>query len=1113
MDPLRLLKVFDCSSIGLARDNEPVSDDDDAEDGVGALMAQCTEVQQAMEQRMHNLAMEPAELARKAAAPTQSTKRSTKQKRGQPAAINFNPPLPAVHDKYTIVKGVTQGSLRMARHKDSNQKRGILALPRKNVPDGVTDDLGAEIRKHIETLLKVDHINVLTLHEACEDEHYIYLVYDWPDGGLMVDYLTHYHEDVTEAHIASIIREVIAALGAASHFRIHHLDWSLLCLFLGYKNRFSPLKLFGLGLAGYLVPVITTRKVSRSNKHFYCSPELLTENYRIMPPAKLNACDIWSVGCVLYMLFSGRPPFFGQPAEVEVKIKKAQWAFGYEFDGISREAKHAIELMLKRKWESRPPAAELLKLAFFQAQMMGTRSQDGGVCQDALGKLDQFARETHCKQTLARLLADLGLQEHQYAHLEEEFRKLDLDGNGVVDKEELQVVAASFPGIDAGTVNTIIAACDRNTNNTVDILEFIEALVLELDQKDERLVVKAFEKMDIDGDARITKGEMFRVLRQYSQNLDPTDISAFVKDVDRDKDQKIDYNEFKNLFSHVKERDEAVKTELRLLREDEAAKREAFKKLIFDVDVFFRSLKERVGQLVEQGRRLRNASTNEHAVLDRLQLLTKAVEDFAQREKGQKDKEKAGEKAVQDERSGVDSKVLVGLTVMHKYNRNEASSTMVLHRSKSSGSNSASSGEEGALHACRSSKDTLLTARPASAAQKDRGAEPSGGAAAASAAGHPVASTETPTVAEIYLARDPSTKYMTRDQLRKECERRRRYFWFGMGDGVRHVRSWIRYDKPPDDSPRSGHGSPRSAGGSARSPGRRSPRMKKHGGSPRGSPRGGGAHHDEETLDLVGDFVPWTSGKKLMLCKHAMAEASGPLIDRIGSKGPEETKEATAAIGRRLLHEHGLSQDVDEKLCDLTKLTRYKCARSWLPVLQMWKDELQNSTDESRGHIKDRRESIIACTQAVAQLCERIMFSLADLIMSQDEVFAAMWKIEEMAPMVPVTKRFLPFRQGEVDKNARTPRDQYDAENLAPAEPEDHHGTQMDIADMHGTSAAISKSEMSKSGELARSSFKNSMHASSVRSVEFAIPSTAAHTKPLTRSTVRAAHHGHKVNK
>merc|ERR1719161_3359286 len=153
---------------------------------------------------------------------------------------------------------------------------------------------------------------------------------------------------------------------------------------------------------------------------------------------------------------------------------------------------------------------------------------------------------------MARMLADLGLQEDDYSELEEHFKQLDLNGDGVIDITELVEVASTLPGITGEQIDNIIKAVDRNGNATVDISEFIAAVVLELEQNDDKLLVKAFEKMDLNGDARITKGELFKVLRQYSGTLEPNEISTFVADTDKDNDAKIDYHEFKALFPHTK---------------------------------------------------------------------------------------------------------------------------------------------------------------------------------------------------------------------------------------------------------------------------------------------------------------------------------------------------------------------------------------------------------------------------------------------------------------------------------------------------------------------------------------------------------------------------------
>lgn len=1017
---------------------------------------------------------------------TTSREDKRRKKRGSINALRgreMDLDLPPLDASYNILDGFQLGILRQAIHVESRQRRAILTLPKSSIPPSVTKE---DVEKQLELILKIDHLNVLTFHEACADAKSIHLVYDWPDGGLLVEQLTQYHEDVTEVHLSGIIREALSGLAAANHFNVHHLDWSLLCLFLGYKNRFSPLKLFGVGLAGVLIPLVTAREYSRGNKHFYVSPELLTENFRTMAHSKLHASDIWSLGSLLYMLCSGRPPFWGKRLEICDKIKKGNWIFGYEFDVISREAKEVIERMLTKKPALRPAAQELLKLPWLQQHSFKKRSGEGGALNDALAKLDHFARETHCKQTLARLLADLGLQESQYKDLEERFKELDLDGNGVIEVNELCEVASTLPNIDGDTIIQIITSCDRNGNMTVDISEFIAAVVLELEQKDERLLVKAFEKCDMNNDARITKGELFRILSQYSGTLDPSDISSFVQDVDDNKDHKIDYTEFKKLFPHMKEKDDEQKSRLHAVTADVQHKRKGFAHLQSEADKFMKALRVVAGKLTIEYARMQKTGSNEKAIVEGVRELHDIVKEFAGRGHTVTEAMHKKDATAPDK---VDKKSMVtGLTVMNLNRRADETGAggvdvLLLKEASSSGSDSGSgSGRE--------QKTNFLSSQQGMS------------------------------VAEVYVSRAANMKGKPRKVISCEANRRRTYLWQGGGDGMKSLRD-VLYpcsqattrsnfvdtknrrnffagpvgtsrgslgdgspgaparrtvrktrktvmaggltgdedgDEDDDDyeecsgdedeelssdleidyadqgekSTRlSQRGDKRTAKNSGDSP--RSPADPDKGDSDRGSDDGKGDEEDE-MAKYTSILIPWTTSKqKLKRAKEAMTLGGGAMVQKIGALTPEKQNTELHAIARRLLSEQGLSWNVSEELCDLHKLVRYKCCRSWLPPLVLLQSQLESSLDEQRVHLFERRAIHLGGLKFCVQLCERIMFSLTEFITWQQEAFHATWNLECDIQPPPPTKRFLPFREGDVDDAARTPRDEHDAECLAPA--------------------------------------------------------------------------------
>jgi len=959
--------------------------------------------------------------------------------------------LPAITESYRIVKGQQLGILKLAIHQESRQRRAIFTLPKRSIIQALPANSNDrdEVMQHLQKLLKIDHVNILALHEACEDSRFVYLVYDWPEGGLLLNHLTQYHGDVTEGHVSSIFREVLAALSAAGRFNVYHHDWSLMGLFLGYKNRFSPVKLFGVGLAGVLIPLVTMRKTSRSNKHFYVSPELVEENYRSMRNSKkLHACDIWSVGTLLYMIFSGRPPFYGKHDEVIEKIKKRHWAFGAEFDMVSREAKDVIEKMLDKKWETRPSAADLLKHPFLGLEI-GRKRQGGVICQDALSKLDQFARETHCKQTLARLLADLGLQESAYSDLEERFKQLDLDGNGVLEVAELEELAGQL-NMDGATISSIIEACDRNDNQTIDISEFVSAVVLELESKDERLLVKAFDKMDMNRDARITKGEIFRILRQYSSSLETTDVSNFVADMDKDADQKIDYNEFKFLFPHVRERDEEIKARIRNIQLEKESRKKVWKTLLSTIDRFLKKLRTVAGKLALESAKLQKNGGNEAQIRATTKEFEKVLIEFA----GRSESDVSRVDGIKERKSA-----LTGLAVMNMYNREETAIDAALQRTGSKTPEKESSPGNSARSPRPAGSDSERVYDRGSGKQS---VEVTGAGAV--------------TIAQIYTARALQTKAGAAE-IKKEALRRRKYLWLGMGEGIQYIRAHV-YGLPikgrdttatgavdngqsprsqgSGSSPRS-FGSPRSLGSagspndSPRSPGRSPIRgannssISSASGLMRQNMRTGNNANQQAEGDGEGgseNLEPWTTNqKKIKNAQMAMDLAAGPAETKLGKLVLEEQRNklkrmACAQLAASQFHLE-VSPHSDE-LCDTLNLVKHKCLRSWLPLVVFLQQEMRTSMDEHKVHLMERRAIHLGSVKLCVQLCERIMFSLVEFILWQEEGFGAMCSLEDVCQIPPATKRFLPFRRGEVEENARTPRDEQDAEELAPDEPELH---------------------------------------------------------------------------
>lgn len=94
---------------------------------------------------------------------------------------------------------------------------------------------------------------------------------------------------------------------------------------------------------------------TKAGTPFYIAPEVLTGNYN-------EKCDIWSAGVILYILFCGYPPFYGESnRQILESVKKGKLDFSsIEWKDKSKSAIDIVKKMISHH-EKRPFADEVLK--------------------------------------------------------------------------------------------------------------------------------------------------------------------------------------------------------------------------------------------------------------------------------------------------------------------------------------------------------------------------------------------------------------------------------------------------------------------------------------------------------------------------------------------------------------------------------------------------------------------------------------------------------------------------------------------------------------------------------------------------------------------------------
>jgi serine/threonine protein kinase len=154
--------------------------------------------------------------------------------------------------------------------------------------------------------------------------------------------------------LAKTVSEMLSAVAFLHSRSICHRDLKLENWVLeSGKDVWSPLKLIDFGLSTHFSPGQRLSRVVGSS--YYVAPEVLKKSYT-------EACDLWSLGVIVYMLLSGAPPFYGKNDEaIKSSIVQGEYTFPHElFRDVSDEAMAFVSTLLSYNIEYRYTAEQAL---------------------------------------------------------------------------------------------------------------------------------------------------------------------------------------------------------------------------------------------------------------------------------------------------------------------------------------------------------------------------------------------------------------------------------------------------------------------------------------------------------------------------------------------------------------------------------------------------------------------------------------------------------------------------------------------------------------------------------------------------------------------------------
>lgn len=206
----------------------------------------------------------------------------------------------AFQDEYQVGRELGRGTFSVCRLCEHRQSRKQYAVK-------IINKAEHDCREEVEILLRYgNHENIVSLYSVHEDQNYVYLVMELLKGGELLDRILTLKK-MSEAEASAVLRTVVSAVAYLHDHGVVHRDLKPSnLLYASVHQTPGSLKLCDLGFAKQLRADNGLLMTPCYTANFVAPEVLKRQGYDL-------ACDIWSLGVLLYIMLDGKTPFASSP--------------------------------------------------------------------------------------------------------------------------------------------------------------------------------------------------------------------------------------------------------------------------------------------------------------------------------------------------------------------------------------------------------------------------------------------------------------------------------------------------------------------------------------------------------------------------------------------------------------------------------------------------------------------------------------------------------------------------------------------------------------------------------------------------------------------------------
>ncbi|XWS43772.1 hypothetical protein CRYUN_Cryun16bG0132700 [Craigia yunnanensis] len=264
---------------------------------------------------------------------------------------------------YLVGRQIGSGSFSTvwhARHRFHGTEVAIKEIGMARLNKKLQDSLMSEIF----ILKRINHPNIIRLHDIIEVPGKIHLLLEYCKGGDLSMYITH-HGSVPETTAKHFMQQLAAGLQVLRDNNLIHRDLKPQNLLLSTNDSKAVLKIADFGFARSLQPRGLAETLCGSP--LYMAPE-------IMQLQKYDArADLWSVGAILFQLVTGKTPFTGnnQIQLLQNIMKSTDLHFPAENNYLTADCKDLCQKLLRHN-----PVERLTFEEFFNHPFLSQHQPD-----------------------------------------------------------------------------------------------------------------------------------------------------------------------------------------------------------------------------------------------------------------------------------------------------------------------------------------------------------------------------------------------------------------------------------------------------------------------------------------------------------------------------------------------------------------------------------------------------------------------------------------------------------------------------------------------------------------------------------------------------------------